>query len=90
MDAAVRPELHDLALKDLNGKSVQLELARNWITKCPNAAAMLEEIPERIIVDAEAGLGEKAGVGGLRANGRRGRSGRRGRRWMGPANGYSE
>jgi hypothetical protein len=36
---------------------------------------MLEEIPERVVVDAEPGLCEKTGVGGLRTNARRGRDG---------------
>ena len=71
--ATVRPELHHLPLKDLDRKSVKLELARNWITESPNGAAVLEEIPERIVVDAKAGLCEQAVVGGLRVGARHSR-----------------
>ena len=39
-------------------------MARDRVAEGPHAAAVLEEVPERVVVDAEAGLREEARVGG--------------------------
>ena len=62
VDTSVGPELHHFALKDLDGKAIQPELVGDRIAERANAAAVLEEIPECIVVDAEIGLREKARI----------------------------
>ena len=68
LDSTVRLYLHDLALEDLYLKPVELECPRDGVTEGSNAAARLEEVPERISVDAVAGLRKKAGIRCLAVN----------------------
>ena len=65
LDAAVRLQLHDQALEDLDLEAVEHELARDRDSRRSDAAATLEEVPEGVVVDAVARLRKKARVRGL-------------------------
>src|SRR5207244_4231310 len=65
LDASVRLQLHDLALEDLYLEAVERKCARHRISEVPHIPALLEEVPERVIVDAKTGLGEETRIAAL-------------------------
>jgi hypothetical protein len=54
--------LHDQALKNLHLEPDQFELARHGVAERLDATAALEEVPERLIVDAVASLRKVAWI----------------------------
>src|SRR5581483_4879026 len=83
---AVWPDLDDVALEELGGEPEEAEGARDRVAEGVHLAAVLEVVPDLVVVDAEAALREEAlvalsrrtGVGSRPERGRRaGRGGRR-------------
>jgi hypothetical protein len=66
---AVRLELHDVALEDLDLEAVQPELTRYRVAEGAHAAALLEEGPEGVIVDAKVRLRKEPRVSLLLSRG---------------------
>ena len=61
-DSASATLLHGQALEQLRLAAEQHELATDRITETPDATALLEEVQERVALDAITGLVEEARV----------------------------